>query len=266
MTFVLCYHVVSDTWDHPLAVRQAMLERQIAAALRWGWQPAGVFDVAAGKPRAFHVTFDDGYRSILRALPALERFGLRPTVFVCTDYAAEGRLLDLPPLDGLAAEHRHELATLQWDELRELAERGVEIGSHSCTHPDLRKLSTTELWREVRGSRDEIEGALGRRCSFFAYPYGQSDRRVQDAVERAGYDAAFGLVGAGKLGGAFGIKRVEPSRRDGDLIIAFKGSTAWPLVSPPLRRVRSAMGRLRSSGRGVTGKTEGRAGSTARDD
>jgi peptidoglycan/xylan/chitin deacetylase (PgdA/CDA1 family) len=243
--FVLCYHAVSDVWDDPLAVRPETLERQVAAAIRLGWRPAGVADVLAGRSRALHVTFDDAYRGILQVLPSLERLGVRPTVFVCTDFADEGRSLDVPLLDHVPPAHHDELATLRWDELRELAERGIEIGSHTRTHPNLRELSTGELSEELTASRDRIESELGRPCRCLAYPYGQFDVRVRDAVERAGYDAAFGLAGIGPLGGPFGITRVEPSSRDGTATLLVKGSPAWPLVSRALRRIRGPLARLR---------------------
>jgi peptidoglycan/xylan/chitin deacetylase (PgdA/CDA1 family) len=242
--FVLCYHAVSETWDHPLAVRPDVLEHQLKAAIRWGWKPAGAADVVAGRSRALHVTFDDAFRSIRGVLPTLERLGIRPTIFVCTDYAAGGRLLDLPLLDHVPAAHRDELATLGWDELRELAERGIEIGSHSCTHANLRELSTEELWREVSASREEIEGELGRACAYFAYPYGQFDTRVRGAVERAGYKAAFGLAGVGRLGDRFGVSRVESSRQDGGLRILVKSSAAWPYLARASRRVRGPLARF----------------------
>ena len=233
MPFVLCYHAVSDVWDHPLAVRPETLEQQVAAAMRWGWKPAGVADVLAGRSRALHVTFDDAYRNILRVLPSLERLGIRPTVFVCTDYADEGRPLDVPLLDHVPAAHRNELTTLRWEELRELAERGIELGSHTRTHPNLRQLSTSELSQELAASRDKIASELGRPCRYFAYPYGQFDARVRDAVERAGYEAAFGLVGVGPLGGRFGIRRVEASRRDGTAGILLKSLRLRPWYPGP---------------------------------
>jgi peptidoglycan/xylan/chitin deacetylase (PgdA/CDA1 family) len=238
--FVLCYHAVSDAWDDPLAVRRETLERQLAAAIRWGWKPASAAEAVAGRSRALHVTFDDAYRSILDVVPSLERLGLRPTVFVCTDYAGDGRRLDVPLLDGVPAEHRHELATLRWDGLRELAERGIEVASHTRTHPNLRELSAGELTREVTESREEIESELGRRCSYLAYPYGQFDARVRGAVERAGYEAAFAL-GVGPLGGRFGIRRAEPSRSDGSLGILMKSSAAWPHLSRVSRRIRGRL-------------------------
>jgi peptidoglycan/xylan/chitin deacetylase (PgdA/CDA1 family) len=229
MSIVLCYHAVSRKWDDPLAIAPEQLERQVAAALRW-------------QRGRVHVTFDDGFRSVLGALPVLERLGVPATIFVCTDFV--GRILDLPPLESIATQHRDELATLSWDELRKAAARGLDVGSHTRRHLDLRGLSDEALRDELAGSREEIEGRLGRPCRHLAYPYGQSDARVQVAAERAGYDAAFGLVGAGKLGGRFGIPRVDPSRRDGVLRIGFKSSRLWPVVMPPLRRLHGLGARL----------------------
>jgi peptidoglycan/xylan/chitin deacetylase (PgdA/CDA1 family) len=241
---VLCYHAVSDDWEHPLAVRQATVERQLRKLIESGWKPVHAVEVIAGVSRALHVTFDDGYRSVLQVLPSLERLGVRATIFVCTDYAREGRPLDVPPLDDVPLCDSRELATLCWDELRELAGRGVEIGSHGRTHTDLRDLSASELWREVAESREEIESELGGRCSYFAYPYGQADRRVRGVVERAGYEGAFGLLGVGARGGCFGIPRVELSRGDGYLRTTLKSSPAWRLLAGPLRRMRGPLGRL----------------------
>ncbi len=242
MSFVLCYHAVSGDWDDPLSVAPRTLARQVGAARRLGWQPTTLAGVVGGRRRALHVTFDDAFRSVLAALPVLEGLGVPGTVFACTDFA--GRTLDLPQLRSVAPEHRHELATLSWDELREAAERGLEVGSHTRRHFDLRGLSDDALQDELATSREQIESELGRRCRFLAYPYGQFDRRVQLAAERAGYDAAVGLVGVGNLGGRFGIPRVDASPDDGPVRIGFKSSRAWPLVLPPLRRLRGLRARL----------------------
>ncbi len=242
MSFVLCYHAVSADWHDPLSVAPRTLARQVAAARRFGWEPTTLAGVVGGRRRAFHVTFDDAFRSVTAALPVLARAGVPATVFACTEFA--GRTLDLPPLRAVPAEHGHELTTLSWDELRDAVERGVEVGSHTRRHFDLRGLSDEALQDELATSREQIESELGRRCRYLAYPYGQFDRRVQLAAGRAGYDAAVGLVGVGNLGGRFGIPRVDATRDDGPLRIAFKSTRAWPLVVPPLRRLRGLRARL----------------------
>ncbi len=240
MALVLCYHAVSADWNHPIAVPPEILRRQLRALARWGWKPAAASDVIARRSRALHVTFDDAYRSVVAALPVLEQFGLRPTVFACTDYAAEGGRLELPPLDELPPSQQRELATLSWDGLRGLVERGAEIGSHTRTHPDLRFLPDSELHDELTTSRDEIQSELGRPCRYFAYPYGQFDERVRRAGARAGYEGAFGLLGVGPLGGRHGVARLEPARDDGDVAMLLKGSRVWPPLVSPMRKLRSA--------------------------
>jgi peptidoglycan/xylan/chitin deacetylase (PgdA/CDA1 family) len=242
VSFVLCYHAVSADWHDRLSVGPRTLARQVGGALRVGWEPTTLAGVVAGRRRAFHVTFDDAFRSVTAALPVLARAAVPATVFACTEFV--GRTLDLPPLQAVAAEHRHELTTLSWDELREAAERGVEVGSHTRRHFDLRGLSDEALHDELATSREQIESELGRRCRYLAYPYGQFDRRVQLVAGRAGYDAAVGLVGVGSLGGRFGVPRVDAARDDGPLRIAFKSTRAWPLVVPPLRRLRGLRARL----------------------
>ena len=128
------------------------------------------------------LTFDDGFRNwVTTAQPLLERLGVRGTFYVCPgryrmqhpEVAGEnGRLLDEA-------------------EARALAESGMELGSHSLTHPDLRGLDDRALEREVRESKAAVEEVTGRPCRTFAYPYGLYDERVTQAVEAAGYELAF---------------------------------------------------------------------------
>ncbi len=57
-----------------------------------------------------------------------------------------------------------------WDELRGLVEHGVEIGSHTVSHPHLPLLSDAEIENELADSRARLEDGLGRPCRFLAYP------------------------------------------------------------------------------------------------
>ena len=71
------------------------------------------------------------------------------------------------------------------DELADLARRGVEIGNHSATHPNLVPCGAAELDREVAGSQARLEAALGRPVRFFAYPDGRRSGEVEAAVGRS---------------------------------------------------------------------------------
>jgi peptidoglycan/xylan/chitin deacetylase (PgdA/CDA1 family) len=77
-----------------------------------------------------------------------------------------------------------------WEQLREMAAAGIEIGSHTVTHPILTRVPADRLRRELEESRGRLEDMLGRPVTSFCYPNGAYDRIVRDAVERAGYRLA----------------------------------------------------------------------------
>jgi peptidoglycan/xylan/chitin deacetylase (PgdA/CDA1 family) len=175
---VLCYHAVSPTWEHRLAIQPDLLLRQIRALSRF---------------RPVHATFDDAFRSAPSIFHALELLGVPIQIFVCTSYARTGAPLTLPELAG---DDPEQLATMDWDALLEHAQRGVAIGSHAVSHPHLTRLSADELRRELNESKEEIEDRLGRPCEDLAYPYGEHDARVRAAARAAGYGRAYALRGS----------------------------------------------------------------------
>jgi peptidoglycan/xylan/chitin deacetylase (PgdA/CDA1 family) len=222
---VLCYHGVSDTWEHLLSVRPSAFERQLRLMLARGYAAASAADVARGRGRLFHVSFDDALRSVANALPILERQRVPATVFACTHYLRSGAVFDVPELAPEASAHPDELATMDWEALADVSERGVEIGSHTKTHPHLRELSDLDLRAELQESRERLEGMLGSRCRFLAFPYGEHDERVRSAARASGYEGAFALPGRSKPWDPFAIPRVGIWRHTGRVAAVIKTST-----------------------------------------
>jgi peptidoglycan/xylan/chitin deacetylase (PgdA/CDA1 family) len=192
-SLVLCYHAVSPTWEHRLSIQPDLLLRQVRALSRF-W--------------IVHATFDDAFRSAATVFPAVERLAVSIQIFVCTRYARAGAPLSIPELAG---DDPAQLATMNWDELREHADRGVRIGSHAVSHAHLPRLSDEELRRELEDSKTEIEAELGRPCRELAYPYGEHDERVRAASRSAGYERAYAL--RGRKGDAYALPRVDLYRR-----------------------------------------------------
>jgi len=83
-----------------------------------------------------------------------------------------------------------ECAPLTWEQAREMDLNGVEIASHTLTHPILTKVSDEKLCSELQESRARLEEMLNRENKSFCYPNGNYDARVIQGVERAGYDCA----------------------------------------------------------------------------
>jgi peptidoglycan/xylan/chitin deacetylase (PgdA/CDA1 family) len=237
---VLCYHAVSETWHHALSVPPDVLERQLRMLLDRGYRPATAAEAVTGSGKLLHVTFDDALTSVRNALPALERTGVRATVFACTGHADGGRAFDAPELADELRARPEELSTMGWDELRELVGRGLEVSSHTVSHPHLTTLSDAELADELRSSRQRLEDELGRPCRLLAYPYGECDERVRTAARAAGYEAAFGLPGDATGRDPFDVFRVGVWRGESPRRVAFK---ALPVVRSPLAiRLRRALG------------------------
>jgi peptidoglycan/xylan/chitin deacetylase (PgdA/CDA1 family) len=77
-----------------------------------------------------------------------------------------------------------------WEQLREMESSGIEVGSHTVTHPVLTHVTADQLRRELEDSRRRLEDMLGHRVTLFCYPNGAYNRIVRDAVARAGYRLA----------------------------------------------------------------------------
>lgn len=195
---VLCYHAVSEDWPAALSVTPQRLEAQLRFLTERGYQGATFAEATGDSPPALKtvaITFDDAYRSVVElAAPILERYGFPATVFVPTAHVDTDEPMSWPGIDGwVGGPHEAELVPATWRQLRELADRGWEIGSHTRTHPRLTTLDDSTLETELGDSRREVEQALGRPCLTIAYPYGDEDERVERATAAAGYERAAAL-------------------------------------------------------------------------
>jgi peptidoglycan/xylan/chitin deacetylase (PgdA/CDA1 family) len=190
---VLMYHSVAPCHKDPYkaTVSPQRFERQ----MRWlrSNQLRGVsmgeLLAANGERRARRLvglTFDDGYQDFVSyAMPVLQQYGFTATVF-----ALPGRLGGQNEWD--ADRPRKELLTA--NELRGIAQAGVEIGSHGLMHVSLPDADDAVLSAETVDSRAILQQLLGHQVRGFCYPYGDLDARVVAAVRAAGYDYACAIA------------------------------------------------------------------------
>lgn len=128
------------------------------------------------------VTFDDGFADFqARAFPILTEYGFSVTVFLPTGYISD----EMSLLKGKKC--------LRWCDVCELAESGVQFGSHTVTHPKLRGIPWDQVEKELGESKNILEDKLGTEVESFSYPYAfpEEDRRFQarlrDSLGELGY-------------------------------------------------------------------------------
>jgi peptidoglycan/xylan/chitin deacetylase (PgdA/CDA1 family) len=191
---------------------------------------ARIDDPGNGRPRVA-ITFDDAYRGAVSVgVSELAARSLPATIFVAParlnnhvfwwDALAHGKtklderirnyaLHDLQGADerirawavsaGIAAceELPAYAQTVTRDELTAaLTFRGITLGSHSWSHPNLASLDIAEVVTEVRRSREWLRSEFGEKViDWLAYPYGLESAQVQVAVADAAYEGALRVIG-----------------------------------------------------------------------
>jgi len=112
-------------------------------------------------------SWDDGHPLDMRVAEILRRHGLYGTFYT-----------PLRPVYG---------GLLSGAQMGELMQMGMEIGSHTVTHPILTELDNAALDREMIDSRRGLEDMLGVDITSFCYPKGRFNRRVSQRAAAAGY-------------------------------------------------------------------------------
>ena len=81
---------------------------------------------------------------------------------------------------------------LNWDEVREMAGKGVTFGSHSSSHRIMTQIPLSDVKSELIDSRQTMLKQGIKTSPVFCYPNGNFDRDIQELVKQSGYRAAVG--------------------------------------------------------------------------
>ena len=196
---ILLYHSVSADppgWIAPYTVTPAVFARHVELIIDSGREAMTISRLCAAlrghtplPERPVAITFDDGFADFADAAKVLAHHRLPSTLYVTTG-ALRGR--GQPPADMAIPP----APMLDWSQLPELAELGVEIGGHTHTHPALDTMRTQAVDDEIRRCRDLLEDSLAAPVLSFAYPHGFHSARTRRAVEAARYQSACAVINA----------------------------------------------------------------------
>ena len=198
---VLCYHIVEAPSAPRMQITREVFRQQLRYLEMTGYNVIPLrhlYEYVTGKrasipKNAIVITIDDGWRSTYtEAFPELQKRKFPFTVFI------------YPKIIGQTNN------ALTWDQVRRMASAGVDIQSHSFSHPFLTRRRHRSLddaayaaWleRELAESKRVLEKETKQKVQFLAYPYGDYDDQVARASAKAGYTAAltcdFGRVKRG---------------------------------------------------------------------
>jgi len=200
---ILMYHEVNDLLANSLYLSVADFTAHLAYFEQAGITPISMRQLydhwvneAPLPEKPIVLTFDDGYRSMYTTVyPLLKERGWSGTFYCITNARwSEGCLSE--------------------EMIREMAEGGMEIGSHTVSHLELNSLGGERLLSELSESRDVLTAITGQEISSLCYPAGRYNEKTKAAAEETGYLSAvttqYGF--ASKAQGMFDLKRIRVSK------------------------------------------------------
>ena len=179
---ILMYHHIAlpppdaDPVRRDLSLPPEAFEEQLQYLVKQGYTSITLSDLihhlargAPLPPKPVILTFDDGYRdAYTEAFPLLQKYGMTGTFFLITGFIDQGR-----------PEY------LSWAQVKEMHRAGMQFGSHTYTHPDLRGKPVEYLIWQILGSKEAIELRIQEPVRFFSYPSGKYDQLTEKVLRSA---------------------------------------------------------------------------------
>lgn len=118
------------------------------------------------------LTFDDGYEdAYINALPLLQKYNMRGSFAIITGKVGTP-------------------GYMTWDQIKQMQIAGMEIASHSVSHPDLSIAPIVKIKDELTKSRADLENNGIYPVSVFVYPSGKYNLDTIEQLKLAGYIGA----------------------------------------------------------------------------
>ncbi len=187
---ILQYHHISDNTPASTSTSIKLFKQQLELIKTSGfsvWPLEKIIDALQHhKKMPLHVlalTFDDAYADFYtHALPELKKYRWPATIFVPTKHISQ-----------------HPTEFMSWQQLKNLRQQNISLGSHSHSHNYLaREIATTPspemqqlISEDIITSLKLLKQHSGQTTRLFAYPYGEYTEKLKQIVEKQGL-VAFG--------------------------------------------------------------------------
>lgn len=169
------------------------------------------------------IVFDDGRRTLYSDVyPVVREFNIPVTIYLTTEAIDEGvyiwdkvnalqkrdsspgsvyELAKYPPKERqslvddylTSKDITFERTCLNWEEITEMHNAGVDFQCHTQTHPSLPALEAELIENEITDSAAIIEEKLGTDVCHFSYPFGHSSEEIIKILRNNGFKSAVGV-------------------------------------------------------------------------
>ncbi len=177
---ILMYHYIR-TLDDPndkigtnLSVNPEAFAKQLDLIVEKGYTTITFKDIEAGNIPAKPVilTFDDGYADFYTsAYPEIKKRKMKAVSFIIVNDIGKSNYMSR-------------------DQINELRQSNIEIGSHTLSHPDLTKISSDKIDTELKQSKENLETMFGIKVISLCYPSGKTNSEVETIAKNIGYTYA----------------------------------------------------------------------------
>lgn len=176
---IFMYHYIRDYNDPAdqiginLSVAPTTFSAEISKLKNLGYNTVSFNQYLSGKANSKSVilTFDDGYSDAYSAFKVLKNNDLIGVFYIITS-----------KLDTAGY--------LSTNQIKEMSDAGMIIGSHTLSHPDLEKSSLDKAKNEIAESKILLEKITNQPIFDFCYPSGKYNASVASLVRDAGYKTA----------------------------------------------------------------------------
>ena len=167
---VLIFHRIvkydNDSWTD---VKLCLLESLLANAVKNRKHVVTIDHWRLNNSGDLALSFDDGYLSDYDIVfPLLKKFDFHATFFVVPEFVGK---------EGY----------MKWEQVKEMSDSGMEIGSHSLSHKYLTALSDQDMIKELQNSKNIIESHISKEVTSFSCPYGDYSGKVYKFATMVGY-------------------------------------------------------------------------------
>jgi peptidoglycan/xylan/chitin deacetylase (PgdA/CDA1 family) len=178
----LAYHKIDTKFEFGLTTtRPDRFRMQVRGLLNAGFSFDGTLS------SSIKLTFDDGYECFYKnVVPVLNEFGIKAIVFPVAGFVGMTNAWDIR-LSFKSYRHMNK------GQIREVADLGHDVGSHTMHHYDLTLISSAKVWNELSESKKVLEDIVGREITQLSFPFGRFDQRVIEIGNEVGYRSFFGL-------------------------------------------------------------------------